>query len=311
MILGVADGQEYEALEKEGPTGAVVDSTNVALKREELNEAVDVLREQYSRALVHSLLLFDSVLPSLPSWCPEETILVPPISESKKTTMKTVMCDLSSLLLAEMTTLAKSLQALPEISISSATVPQQPPKSPFSLVRRQSSFGIGTPDSPSSRSASPANRDSMRANPMPLRLTLPNETQRPSPPEGLSPAEEPSSGRSGETTPTLESISKPRALQRFSIQGFGSGSMEERARLSNACRHDMVDAQVCLMAGHVLEALKRSHEVHLRAESINDHLVMAKTLEQMLICSLILVSQGHEFEVRSNFLVDTIRQLTE
>ncbi|KAK7534104.1 TRAPP II complex [Phyllosticta citribraziliensis] len=300
MILGIADGQEYQTLEKEGSSGAVVDSTNVALKREELNEAVDVLREQYSRALVHSLLLFDSVLPSLPSWCPEETILVPPLSESKKTTMKTVMCDLSSLLLAEMTTLAKSLQALPEITISSANVPQQPPKSPFSLVRRQSSFGIGTPDSPGSRSVSPAqlNRDSVnRASPVPLRLTLPNETQRPSPPEGLSPAEEPSGGRSGETTPTMESISRPRALQRFSIQGFGSGSMEERARLSNACRHDMVDAQVCLMAGHVLEALKRSHEVHLRAESINDHLVMAKTLEQMVICSLVLIGQGQEFEI--------------
>ncbi|KKY28707.1 putative hypercellular protein [Diplodia seriata] len=91
MVLGVADGEEYqEALDSEG-ANAAADKTNTALKREELNEVVDVMREEYPRAVVHKLLLFDCGLPSLPPWLPEETILVPPQSESTSTTMKTVI----------------------------------------------------------------------------------------------------------------------------------------------------------------------------------------------------------------------------
>ncbi|EKG11198.1 Transport protein Trs120 [Macrophomina phaseolina MS6] len=308
MVLGIADGEEYqEALDSES-ANAAEDKTNVALKREELNEVVDVMREEYPRAIVHKLLLFDSGLPSLPGWLPEETMLVPPLSESTMTTMKTVMCDLSSLLLAEMTGLAKSLQALPEISISAgAASPNPGNRSPFSLVR-QSSFGFGAAENSLSRTASPAQPVQIqqlqkqeatgRRGSLGLRLSPPaeNPSRAITPPE-LSPGEDPSSGRSGETTPTDSAPSRPRALQRFSIQGFGSGSMEEKARLSNACRHDLVDAQVCLMAGHVVEGLKRSHETFLKAELCNEHLVMAKALEQMLICCLILVGHEQEFEI--------------
>ncbi|KAK7730779.1 hypothetical protein SLS57_001610 [Botryosphaeria dothidea] len=308
MVLGIADGEEYqEALDSES-ANAAEDKTNVALKREELNEVVDVMREEYPRAIVHKLLLFDSGLPSLPSWLPEETMLVPPLSESTMTTMKTVMCDLSSLLLAEMTGLAKSLQALPEISISTgASSPNPGNRSPFSLVR-QSSFGFGAAENSLSRTGSPAQPVQIqqlqkqevtgRRGSLGLRLSPPAEhSPRAITPPELSPAEDPSSGRSGETTPTDSAPSRPRALQRFSIQGFGSGSMEEKARLSNACRHDLVDAQVCMMAGHALEALKRSHETFLKAETCNEHLVMAKALEQMLICCLILVGHAQEFEI--------------
>lgn len=307
MVLGIADGEEYqEALDSEG-ANAAEDTTSIALKREEMNEVVDVMREDYSRALVHRLLLFDSGLPSLPPWLPEETMLVPPLSESTMTTMKTVMCDLSSLLLAEMTGLSRSLQALPEISIASGpTSPNPGNRSPFSLVR-QGSFGFGAAEL--SRTGSPAQPAQIqqlqkqeatgRRGSLGLRLSPPSEnaSRAITPPE-LSPAEDPSSGRSGETTPTESSYSsRPRALQRFSIQGFGSGSMEEKARLSNACRHDLVDAQVCLMAGHVVEGLKRSHETFIKAETCNEHLVMAKALEQMLVCCLILVGHEQEFEI--------------
>ncbi|KAL1648764.1 hypothetical protein SLS58_001943 [Diplodia intermedia] len=306
MVLGVADGEEYqEALDSEG-ANAAADKTNTALKREELNEVVDVMREEYPRAVVHKLLLFDCGLPSLPPWLPEETILVPPQSESTSTTMKTVMCDLSSLLLAEMTGLSKSLQALPEISIASGPSSPVPPKSPFSLVR-QSSFGFGAAENSVSRTASPAQPVQIqqlqkqeatgRRGSLGLRLSPPAENLRAITPPELSPADDPSSGRSGETTPTDSMPARPRALQRFSIQGFGSGSMEEKARLSNACRHDLVDAQVCLMAGFVAEGLKKAHETYLKAENVSEHLVMGKALEQMLICALILVGHEQEFEI--------------
>lgn len=308
MVLGIGDGEEYqEAVDSEGANIAE-DKTSVALKREEMNEVVDVMRDEYPRAVVHKLLVFDSTFPSLPPWLTEDTILVPPLSDSTTTTIKTVMCDLSSLLLAEMTGLAKSLQALPEISIASGLPSPVPPRSPFSLVR-QSSFGFGGAES-FARSGSPAQPPQIqqlqkqeatgRRGSLGLRLSPPTEnpSRAITPPE-LSPGgDDAASGRSGDTTPTESSTPiRPRALQRFSIQGFGSGSMEEKARLSNACRHDLVDAQVCLMAGHVSESLKRSHETFLKAEMCNEHLVMAKTLEQMLICCLILVGHEQEFEV--------------
>ncbi|KAB2579590.1 Transport protein particle subunit [Lasiodiplodia theobromae] len=306
MVLGVADGEEYQEALDSDTANAAEDKTNVALKREELNEVVDVMREEYPRAIVHKLLLFDSGLPSLPPWLPEETMLVPPQAESTSTTMKTVMCDLSSLLLAEMTGLSKSLQALPEISIASGPSSPQPPKSPFSLVR-QSSFGFGSIENSPTRTGSPAQPVQIqqlqkqeatgRRGSLGLRLSPPTEHPRAITPPELSPNEDPSSGRSGDTTPTDSAPSRPRALQRFSIQGFGSGSMEEKARLSNACRHDLVDAQVCLMAGFVAEGLKRAHETYLKAENVNEHLVMGKALEQMLICSVILVGQEQEFEI--------------
>ncbi|KAK0727972.1 transport protein Trs120 or TRAPPC9 TRAPP II complex subunit-domain-containing protein [Lasiosphaeria miniovina] len=57
------------------------------------------LRDHYSQILVHQ-----------PVPIPEGLVTIPPAEKHLRTTMKTVMCDVSALLLAEMTTLAKSYE---------------------------------------------------------------------------------------------------------------------------------------------------------------------------------------------------------
>ncbi|KAF2146099.1 uncharacterized protein K452DRAFT_315353 [Aplosporella prunicola CBS 121167] len=301
MVIGLADGEEYG-----GPQAAGLDSS-VALNRQQMKDAVEVLRDQYPRALVHKVLFFDSLFSSLQTWMPEETTLVPPASQSNSTTLKTVMCDLSAVLLAEMTTLARSLQALPEVNITATSTQQHTSNRSIFSIARQPSFGLGSPESPASRSTSPlpsintASAVAKRAS-TPLRLEPPARSPTPQDaimedaksPSADGPALSPALSPTEATTPTLQ---RPRALQRFSIQGFGSGSAEERARVSNECRRGLLSAEVSLMAGHVQDALEQLRFSSLRAMDCSDNLAIAKSIELMLACFLILLRLGSPFEI--------------
>ncbi|TKA67638.1 hypothetical protein B0A49_09697 [Cryomyces minteri] len=96
MAIGIADSEEYHGQESnendhdghEGSRGEMARSPRDA---SELAEVVSDLREQYPKMLVHQLLLFDQAQTSDNSWVPEGAIIVPPLRESKVTTMKTII----------------------------------------------------------------------------------------------------------------------------------------------------------------------------------------------------------------------------
>ena len=127
VVVGIADGRNLEvdgAKERhlgQGPNPARFFEGNAChgSALELLSRDLDEMQQEYSRALVHQVLVFDHDIMPLPKGIHP----VPSPEKSRTTTVKTVMCDLTSRLLGEMTTYAKSLQALP--SLDSPKVPSE------------------------------------------------------------------------------------------------------------------------------------------------------------------------------------------
>ncbi|UKZ72820.1 hypothetical protein TrVFT333_000457 [Trichoderma virens FT-333] len=151
-VIAIADGNELgdvtyskrNSMNGKGPTPV---EKNIRALYQELEE----LRDNYPKALIHRVLIFDYVSPSTEVPIPEGMAAIPPPEESKRTTMKTVMCDISSLLLAEMTTLGKSYEAMTAIESPggyslarqlSTTSWGPDATSPTSFTRRNSQFAI-------------------------------------------------------------------------------------------------------------------------------------------------------------------------
>jgi hypothetical protein len=121
LIIGIGDASEYPWLGSSRAANGSATPTSSSRQSQddgvdEIQGAIEDIREQFSRAYLHSLMMFDSEAQTHHPRLPPETIFVPPASRLKTTTMKTVMCDLTATLLAEMTTLARSIQALPTVA---------------------------------------------------------------------------------------------------------------------------------------------------------------------------------------------------
>ncbi|KAL1896553.1 hypothetical protein Sste5346_004587 [Sporothrix stenoceras] len=114
VILALADGAAIKNVafgsKRQSAAGRSIEERNIRTLYQELEE----LRDTYTKVLVHRVLIFDyEPSPDAPIPMPDEGMAtVPPISKSKRTTMKAVMADVSSLLLAEMNTLARSFDAM-------------------------------------------------------------------------------------------------------------------------------------------------------------------------------------------------------
>ncbi|KAF2454390.1 hypercellular protein A, partial [Lineolata rhizophorae] len=323
VILGVADGAEYNAISKHAehddarPNGLINGTDPV----EELRDGVAMLREEHPRALVHNLLVFNSSSPDRHAWMSEETILVPPAEQLKTTTMKTIICDLTSTLLAEMTSFAKSIQALPSIpspspsSHSSRDTPSQ--QRPVSLSRSNSQMSNGT----RSRSPLPSRNTDYR---MSMPAHLPSSSATSGTPDSLASSQPTSPSEGTKTPPTTfedmpgiersssaassgNSKMTPRPLpgdmaknassDRVSVQGFGSGSVSERARNKGKSRVGLVIGSFYLLAGRWQDALRELSEGARIARSLSDHLWHAKGLENVLVCLLLLGWSGMDFQI--------------
>jgi len=125
-VIAIADGREF------GQHGTGVHELNVSagsprtgeagLVEDELGQLLASLEDverQYHSAIVHRILLFDFVQSAV---IEQEKILpVPPPEASRTTTIKTLMCDLTGLVLAEMTSHARTLQGLQSIESPSTS----------------------------------------------------------------------------------------------------------------------------------------------------------------------------------------------
>jgi hypothetical protein len=101
LIMGVGDASEYPWLDQsrereDAARSASGDGQPSDEDMDEIQAAVEDLREQYPRAYLHSLMMFDSVAHTRHPRLPTETVLVPPMALLRTTTMKTFMCDLTA-----------------------------------------------------------------------------------------------------------------------------------------------------------------------------------------------------------------------
>ncbi|KAL6879018.1 TRAPP II complex [Trichoderma novae-zelandiae] len=319
-VLAIADGKELgdvtyskrNSMNGKGPSPV---EKNIRALYQELEE----LRDNYPKALIHRVLIFDYVSPSAEVPIPEGMAAIPPPEESKRTTMKTVMCDISSLLLAEMTTLGKSYEAMTAIESPggyslarqlSTTSWGPDATSPTSFTRRNSQFAIpqhlqrsnstaGLPDRsggrlslpPASSQGSPGSSVST-----PGRPSTPLKSNLSSPPLTADDFPSASSHRSESPEAHLRSdfVEDP---NRVSVQGFGPGGANDRWRLKGKGRSAIVIGSMYLQAGRWGDSLKELGEGAAAAKSLNDHIWHGKALELILMNLLLLGWSGLAFQI--------------
>ena len=312
VILGIASG----ATHTETVSGSMdVDNRNAEdapVKHfDELSKQVAWLRDQYPSSLVYRVFIFDS--PETHAAAPKDLIFIPTVDQMKASTMKTVMCDLTSSLLQEMTSFAKHIQAQTSIE-----TPSHHEGDPIDGRGRPASQGHERPrplsrlsDGPSSRSASPGPDSDRSAH----RASFPPRLKSPLPPspkpeaDSAAPSRESSRGppvtfeemRSPSERPLSTSNAElPRLPSRgpHQAQPLASNSIAERARSKAKGRIGVILGSMFLLAGRWPEAVRELTDSALLARGSNDHVWHAKALDYILVCMLLYGWAGMDFTVR-------------
>lgn len=326
-VVALADGKELGAItfskrHSANGTGPTIVEKNIRALYQELEE----LRDQYPKALVHQVLIFDYATPTssvIP--IPEGISVIPPQEDSLRTTIKTVMCDISSHLLAEMTTLAKSFEAMTSIESPVHYSGMRPmdgaPWFPGEgglngSGRRNSQFSIPQQANGRSASASVADRSHVRmsmpvvpsrpaassSSSTPGRPSTPVKSGMSNPPMGSDGVQsDPSSGppTPDQNTSRPDSAQSPRDVSgnRVSVQGFGPGGANDKWRIRGKGRVSVVLGSMYLQAGRWSDSLKELVEGATAAKSLNDHIWHGKALELILMNLILLGWSGLEFQV--------------
>ncbi|KAF2837112.1 Trs120-domain-containing protein [Patellaria atrata CBS 101060] len=322
LILGLSDGVEYhldEYSEVDSSETSQNDTSSGDFKHDdaekELQGVVEMLREHYPKALVHQLLIFDSALPANPSWLPHGSIQIPSIDHSKTTTMKTVMCDISALFLAEMTTLAKSYEALTMIPTPSNQPGQLESwgSNGFSSDSRRNSQTIINSSASTPTTVQHHHRMSMPAHllsatssgstPVSPFPSSPATTPRPNTPNfppGSGHATPTDASRPSSTHARHQSVLSPGPTNsNISIQGFGSNSGNDIERRIKNSRMGILMGLFHLMAGNWPTALQLLSEHISDARRTLDHAWIAQSLHLMLVSMILYTSEGLSFEMPS------------
>ncbi|KAL5116687.1 hypothetical protein ACEQ8H_005436 [Pleosporales sp. CAS-2024a] len=293
LVIGIADASEYPWLDQSRATGDA----------DEIHGAVKDIKEQFSRAYLHSLMLFDAETQA-DARLPQETVFIPPTTRLKTTTMKTVMCDLTATLLAEMTSFARSIQALPTVASPAAqaggggSTPSWA-SSDHSVHSSRRNSQITRPASPLSGVQKDVHRMSM-----PVLSSGPGasitEDARARPPSTHGTRTPPTTldDISGSNT-SKASTTKDTASDRVSIHGFGSGGVGERARNKGRGRVSIVLGTLYMCAGQWTDAVRELTEGATRARAFSDHLWHAKALENIMVCLLLFAWSGMDFQIPS------------
>ncbi|RDL35284.1 uncharacterized protein BP5553_07215 [Venustampulla echinocandica] len=324
VIIALADAAELDHVSYRGNVRRSLNGNGPPRPEHNLRELyqdLEEVRDRYPKCLVHQLLLFDYVHSTSAGALPEGLIPVPPPAQCKRTTLKTIMCDISSMLLAEMTTLAKSLQVLNTIESPSQPQLTRPHNGAAwqagqtdPMSRRNSHYNFQTESSGSSSPAGSTDRSHVRMS-MPAQFRATDSSSpspRPtSPPNGVQ-SELPTTFDqivgSNAVDPRASQKSIPHRLanvepvrdtsrDRVSVQGFGPGSVSERSRNIGKGRIDIVIGSLYLQAGRWTDALRDLSEAVSVAKYNLDHLWHAKALDYILVSMLMLAWSGLDFQI--------------
>ncbi|KAI0381844.1 Trs120-domain-containing protein [Hypomontagnella monticulosa] len=326
-LIAIADGQELENVafsKRQSANGyaPTMAERNIRTLYQELEE----LRDAYPKILAHQVLIFDYA-PQTESTVPipEGIKTVPTLEKSKRTTIKTIMCDISSLLLAEMTTLAKSFEGMTAID-SPGQAPTRPglngswaSDDANPSGRRNSQYAVSSVTRSASTSGAMDRSQARMSMPVPFkslpfgsgnstpsgRPTTPVRSGLSNPPTTFEDIASVNGSNSDVTSPDSQTPTRPGSAggmkpanqDKVSVQGFGPGGLNERWRNKGRGRITILVGSMYLQAGRWTDALKELIEGATVAKSINDHLWHGKALELITICLLLLGWIGVEFQV--------------
>ena len=315
-IVGVVDGRSITAetsptreVRKGTPDPKVEKFALGVVALEFLSRELNLLRQNFPKALVHQVLLFDSDISKLP----DGVLGVPPRERSRTTTVKTLMCDLTSKLLAEMNTHAKSLQSLS--SIESPRIHTQPilPRGTLSALPSYMTESL-RPGSAAESSQYPSSFDerSRTSHRMSTPVNLPSDAgSRSSTPESRA-TSPPSRTRTPPTIfnemngsssvyspPKTSSRNRSRTASRDRglASGFGSGSLGEKERNKGKARIGVVIGAMYLLAGRWPDAVRELTQSAMTAKRSSDYVWHAKAMDYILVCLLMYAWAGMDFRV--------------
>ncbi|KIV99149.1 hypothetical protein, variant [Verruconis gallopava] len=277
LVLGIVDAREYDSLEK------IQNLTMATLK---------IFEEDYPRILVCKLLVFHSMpMPDITT-SHADAIHIQLHGNPQDMSMRRFMCDITSNLLAEMTTLAVSLKALPSMaspSVTSSGAGMVLGDAMRSFISYQPSVSNGDPTT--FLNASYSHRMSMPVlpsnNESDAQSGSPESGTRSPPPrtfDELIGGENSMDNRRN----IISSKSRDNCQDRVSISGFGPGSLDERKRDQGKCRISIVISSLYMLAGRWNDALHGFAESAALARSFGDHIWHAKAFENMITCLILL-----------------------
>ncbi|GKZ22657.1 hypothetical protein AbraIFM66951_002180 [Aspergillus brasiliensis] len=290
VIIAIADGAELgENVKSESASAA--DQPPTPGELEQLKQELETLKESNPRALVHQLLIFDYEGVNKLTNGPEDVLWIPRPQASKATTMKTVLCDITSLLLSELDEFAKTIQSIPSIESPKASSwgphrgPDIRPRPTDRLFHRMTlpthlpSNPNGAPESPlSSKQGSPAPSDHETP-------TTFDEITR-----SIQLANRSNSLGKIHSLPS----SKEHSRDRLSVSGM---SATDRTKNRIKGRSGVVVGNLFLLAGRWPDALKELVEAASSARASSDYVWHAKALESILLCLLMVAWAGMDFQI--------------
>ena len=322
VVLAIANGSSFDWKggqdTKAAATGgaAAIDGSEQTPAVEKVDELLNELvwlRGRHQSALVHRLFVFDC--PQGTQNASKDVVQVPTADQLKTTTMKTIMCDLTSVLLSAMAVLAQTIksQLTVETPSSQSDNYENFRGRPGSHGNELSRPGSRLSEAPSPRSTSPApngDRSAYRAS-LPVHLaSAPPQSPR-ADVESFTPSRESSRGppvtfdeiHSGlsERSSSLPSADTVKAPSRESHPASASSatSISDRARGKAKGRIGVVIGSMYLLAGHWPDAVRELTDSAVLARSSNDHVWHAKALDYILVCMLLFGWAGMDFTIPS------------
>lgn len=310
LVVGILDATENDGdavTESGGEKGPPSTKDPESLRR-----ILDDLRADFSGAILHQLLIFD--LENGEGNLPAGVIAIPTPEKSRTTTVKTVMCDMTSQLLGEMTTWGKNIQKMPNLETPKVlNLPSVNERMLSALPSYLNSSSGADPSAGRSRSFSPAGDDPRSNHRMSLpahfsskqnsRSTTP-DSRVPSP--SSRPRTPPANLEDIPSPPNVPSPSKPRgtsqdrprtASQDRESRKHRSDSLGDREKLKIKGRIGVVIGSMFLLTGRWPDAVKELVGSANITRSNSDYVWQAKALDYLLVCLLMYAWAGMNFRV--------------
>ena len=290
VVIAIADGTELGKPHKSTDGGSVRGQKDEKPEGlDELLEELDIVRERNPRALVHQLLVFDYEGQNTISTGPDDVLWVPRPQASKATTMKTVLCDITSILLSELDEFAKMIQSIPTIESPKAS--SWGPHRGSDIRPRPTDRLMHRMTLPSHIPPSPGGSDtplsSNQSSPVPSDHDYPTTFDEISRSISVS-------NRSGSVGKGSLPSSKEQSRDRMSVSGM---SATDRTKNRIKGRAGVVVGTLFLQAGRWPDALKELVDAASAARASSDYVWHGKALESILLSLLLFAWAGMDFQV--------------
>ncbi|KAE8145019.1 TRAPP II complex [Aspergillus avenaceus] len=295
VVIAIADGAELKESTDQDGVESTSEHNNQAPPTpaglDQLRQELELVKERHPKALVHQLVIFDYKDVDKLLNGPDDILWIPRPEASKATTMKTVLCDITALLLSELDDFARTMQSIPSIESPRASSwgphrgPDIRPRPTDRLFHRMTmpaqlpSNPSGTPETPLSSNQN---------------TPIPSDHETPTTFDEITRSIQLSTPSNSTGKPNSLPGSKEHSRDRLSVSSM---SATDRTKNRIKGRAGVVIGTLFLQAGRWPDALKELVEAASNARACSDYVWHAKALESILLCLLMFAWAGMDFQV--------------